>query len=132
MNFLSSDDRRSAFVGLGLRAAERLLLEACGTKAGAIGSLAQTRDRLAKQRIALKNRANNILGACGLYRIEEALSSDEKLRQVLELVNDEVVRMQLRVIVEQIRTLNRSIAELERIIQRPHAPRSPRRRVSRR
>jgi hypothetical protein len=70
-------------------------------------SLDQTRDRLMTQRIALKNRAGNILNACGVDLTEEALSSEEKLVEVLELPRNEIVRRQLRVIVEQIRTLNR-------------------------
>jgi hypothetical protein len=70
-------------------------------------SLDQTRDRLMTQRIALKNRAGNILNACGVDLTEEALSNEEKLVEVLELPRTEIVRRQLRVIVEEIRTLNR-------------------------
>jgi hypothetical protein len=67
--------------------------------------------RLVEQRIALQNRASNMLSACGLNLIEEALSSEEKLTALLELPRDELVRMQLRVIAGQIRTLDKSIAE---------------------
>jgi hypothetical protein len=69
-------------------------------------SLDRTRDRLMTQRIALKNKAGNILNAFGVDLTEEALSSEEKLVEALELPRNEVVRRQLRVIVEQIRTLN--------------------------
>ena len=72
-------------------------------------SLDQTRDRLMTLRIALKNRAGNILNACGVDLTEEALSSEEKLVEVLEVPRNEIVRRQLRVIVEQIRTLNRDL-----------------------
>jgi hypothetical protein len=58
--------------------------------------------KLEEQRIALQNRASNMLSACGLSLIEEALSSEEKLTAVLELPRDEVARMQLRVIAGQI------------------------------
>ena len=85
-----------------------------------------------KQRIALKNGANNILGASGLNRIEDELSSEEKLGKVLEVPSDALVRMQLRVIGGQIRMLSRSIDELEWITQRAHAHPSLRRRVSQR
>jgi len=132
MNFSSSDDRRSAtFVGLGSQTGERLLAVNLGLKASA-GSLAQTRDNLVKQRVALKSRANNILDACGLNGIEELLSSEKKMGKVPELLRDGVVRMQLRVIIGQIRTLNRTIAELEWIIERAQGFRKPRRRVVRR
>src|SRR3982750_4677703 len=81
-----------------------------------LASLTQTRDTLVKQRTALKNKVNNILSAHGLNLAKEALSSEKKLREVLELPFDEVVRIELRVIVEQIRSLNKSITELEKTI----------------
>ena len=82
-------------------------------------SLDQTRDRLMTQRIALKNRAGNILNACGVDLTEEALSSEEKLVEVLELPRNEIVRRQLRVIVEQIRTLNRDASIWNRKSAKP-------------
>src|SRR5579859_2065516 len=81
-----------------------------------LASLTQTRDTLVKQRSALKNKVNNILSARGLNLAKEALSSEKKLAEVLELPFDEIVRIELRVIVEQIRSLNKSIAELEKTI----------------
>ena len=78
--------------------------------------LTQTRDTLVKQRSALKNKINNILSARGLNLAKEALSSEKKLAEVLELPFDEIVRVELRVIVGQIRSLNQSIAELEKTI----------------
>jgi transposase len=83
---------------------------------GQLASLTQTRDTLVKLRTALKNKVNNILSARGLNLAKEALSSEKKLAEVLELPFDEIVRIELRVIVEQIRSLNRSIAELEKTI----------------
>jgi transposase len=83
---------------------------------GQLASLTQTRDTLVKQRSALKNKVNNILSARGLNLAKEALSSEKKLAEVLELPFDEIVRIELRVIVEQIRSLNKSIAELEKTI----------------
>jgi transposase len=81
-----------------------------------LASLTQTRDILVKQRSALKNKVNNILSARGLNLAKEALSSEKKLAEVLELPFDEVVGIELRVIVEQIRSLNHSIAELDKTI----------------
>jgi transposase len=81
-----------------------------------LASLTQTRDTLVKQRSALKNKVNNILSARGLNLAKEALSSEKKLAEVLGLPFDEIVRIELRVIVEQIRSLNKSIAELEKTI----------------
>src|ERR1700681_3544328 len=83
---------------------------------GQLASLTQTRDTLVKLRTALKNKINNILSARGLNLGKEALSSEKKLAEVLELPFDEIVRVELRVIVAQIRSLNQSIAELEKTI----------------
>lgn len=83
---------------------------------GQLASLTQTRDTLVKLRTALKNKINNILSARGLNLAKEALGSEKKLDEVLELPFDEMVRIELRVIVEQIRSLNKSIAELEKTI----------------
>ena len=83
---------------------------------GQLASLTQTRDTLVKLRTALKNKVNNILSARGINLPKEALGSEKKLAEVLSLPFDEVVRVELRVIVEQIRSLNRSVAELEKTI----------------
>jgi transposase len=83
---------------------------------GQLASLTQTRDTLVKLRTALKNKVNNILSARGINLPKEALSSEKKLDEVLSLPFDEIVRIELRVIVEQIRSLNKSIAELEKTI----------------
>ena len=76
-----------------------------------LASLTQTRDARVKQRSALKNNVNSILSARGLNLAKEALSSEKKLAEVRALPLEEVVRIELRVIVEQIRRLNKSIGE---------------------
>jgi transposase len=81
-----------------------------------VASLTQTRDTLVKQRSALKNKVNNILSARGLNLPKEALSSEKRLAEVLSLPFDELLVVELRVIVDQIRSLNKSIAELEKTI----------------
>ena len=83
---------------------------------GQLASLTQTRDTLVKLRTALKNKVNNLLSARGINLAKEALSSEKKLAEVLTLPFDQIVRIELRVIVDQIRSLNRSIAELEKTI----------------
>jgi len=81
-----------------------------------IASLTQTRDTLVKLRTALKNKVNNILSAHGINLEREALSSEKKLNEVLAMQFDPMIRIELKVIVEQIRSLNQSIAELEKTI----------------
>ena len=83
---------------------------------GQLASLTQTRETLVKLRTALKNKVNNILSARGINLPKEALSSEKKLNEILALPFDELVQIELRIIVEQIRSLNKSIAELERTI----------------
>jgi transposase len=83
---------------------------------GQIASLTQTRDALVKLRTTLKNKVNNILSARGINLAKEALSSEKKLDEVLALPFDELVRIELRVIVGQIRSLNQSIRALDQTI----------------
>lgn len=82
-----------------------------------MSSLAQTRDKLVKLRTALKNKINNILSAHGVNLKKEALSSEKGLEEVLGMMFDPIVDVELRVLVEQIRSLNRSIAELEKTMK---------------
>ncbi len=81
-----------------------------------LASLTQTRDTLVKQRSALKNKINNLLSARGLNLRKEALSSEKKLAEILSLPFDEIVLVELRVIADQIRSLNKSIAQLDTAI----------------
>ncbi len=81
-----------------------------------LASLTQTRDTLVKQRSALKNKINNILSARGLNLPKEALSSEKRLAEVVSLPFDEIVRIELRVIADQIRGLNKSVTELDKTI----------------
>jgi transposase len=83
---------------------------------GQLASLTQTRDTLVKLRTALKNKVNNILSARGINLPKEALSAEKKLEEVLALPFEDLIRFELRVIVEQIRSLNQSIGELDKAI----------------
>lgn len=82
-----------------------------------LASLAQTRDKLVKLRTALKNKINNILSSHGINLKRESLSSDKTLQEVLGMMLGDVVDIELRVLVDQIRGLNKSIAELERTMK---------------
>jgi transposase len=81
-----------------------------------IASLTQTRDSMVKLRTALKNKVNNICSAHGVNLNKESLASEKGLKTVLELPFDVLVNLELRIIVDQIRSLNKSIAELEEAI----------------
>jgi transposase len=82
-----------------------------------VASLTQTRDRLVKLRTALKNKVNNLLSARGVELDREALASEKGLRGVLALRVEGLARIELDIIVEQIRSLNRSIGRLEQVIE---------------
>jgi transposase len=81
-----------------------------------LASLTQTRDTLVKQRSALKNKINNLLSARGLNLRKEAQSSEKKLAEILSLPFDEILLVELHIIVDQIRSLNKGIAELDKTI----------------
>jgi len=83
-----------------------------------VASLTQTRDRLVKLRTALKNKVNNLLSARGIELKKEELSSEKGLTRALTMDVEELTQLELQVIVEQIRSLNQSIAKLEEVIDR--------------
>ena len=82
-----------------------------------LSSLTQTRDKLVKLRTALKNKINNILSSYGINLKKEELSNEKGLAKVLGMIFDPLVEVELQVPVEQIRSLNKSIAKLERSIK---------------
>ena len=82
-----------------------------------VASLTQTRDRLVKLRTALKNKVNNLPSGRGIDLDKESLSSEKGLTWVLEQKVEPLAQLELEVIVEQIRSLNRSIARLDRAIE---------------
>jgi len=81
-----------------------------------LASLTQTRDTLVKLRTALKNKINNILSAHGHNLEKEALSSAKTLNEILVVRFDPMVKLELEVMVEEIRSLNQRIAKLEKAI----------------
>lgn len=83
-----------------------------------IASLTQTRDKLVKLRTALKNKINNICAAHGVMLKREALGSDKKLDEILSMAFDVLVLAELQVLVDQIRSLNKSISQLEDTIKK--------------
>ena len=89
-----------------------------------MASLVQTRDTLVKSRTALKNKINNLLSARGVNLSKESLASEKGLREVLGMYFGTTVDVELQVLVEQIRSLNQSIAKLEETIseQGPKLP----------
>jgi len=83
-----------------------------------IASLTQTRDTMVKLRTALKNKINNLCSAHGVNLNKESLASEKGLRAALDMKFDVLVNLELKIIVDQIRSLNKSIAELEETISK--------------
>jgi transposase len=81
-----------------------------------LASLTQTRDTLVKLRTSMKNKINNILSAHGINLEREALSSEKKLNEVKGMKFDPMVKIELEVLVEEIRSLNEKIVRLEKAI----------------
>jgi transposase len=83
-----------------------------------IASLLQTRDKLVKLRTTLKNKINNLLAARGILIKREILATEKGLEHVLSAEVGELARVELVVLVEQIRHLNQGIAKLEAAIKK--------------
>jgi transposase len=81
-----------------------------------IASLTQTRDTMVKLLTVLKNKVNNFCSGHRVNLNKESLGSEKGLHSVLEMRFDPLVNLELKIIIEQIRSLNRSIAELEETI----------------
>jgi transposase len=78
-----------------------------------IQSLCHTRDKLIKLRTTLKNKIHNILNAHGIISKREDFSSKKGLKKALSYSVNEVARIELEVIVDQIRHLNEGILKLD-------------------
>lgn len=79
-----------------------------------VASLIGTRDKFVKLRTTLKNKIHNILNANGIVTKRETLGSEKTLESVLKLDIDEAYLFELRVIIEQLRSLNKSIDDISK------------------
>lgn len=76
-------------------------------------SLAMTRDKLVKQRTALVNKIHNVLNNHGLKWKKETLTTEKGLKSVLVFDWDMIVRIELEVLADQIRSLSQNIKRLD-------------------
>lgn len=81
-----------------------------------IASLIGTRDKFVKLRSSLKNKIHNILNANGIVTKREIFGSDKGLNKALTLDIEASYQFELRVIIEQIRSLNKSIDEIDKAL----------------
>jgi len=76
-------------------------------------SLAGTRDKLVKQRTALINKIHNVLNSYGIKLKKESLGTEKGQKSVLAYNWDTIVRIELEVLIEQVRSLSKSIKTLD-------------------
>lgn len=81
-----------------------------------VASLIGTRDKFVKLRSALKNKIHNILNASGIVTKREIFSSQKGLDKVLSAKVDPAYLFELKIIVEQIQSLNKAIEEINKEI----------------
>jgi len=74
-----------------------------------ISSLISTRDKFVKLRTVLKNKIHNILNANGIVTKKEIFGSEKGLDKVLSLDLDAADLFELKVVINQIKSLNESI-----------------------
>ncbi len=82
-----------------------------------ISSLTQTREKLVQLRTVLKNKVNNLLAANFVVLNREELSSENGLLKALSFHFDVITDTEMQVIVDQIRSLNKSIEKLDNAIE---------------
>lgn len=79
-----------------------------------IASLIGTRDKFVKLRSSLKNKIHNILNANGIVTKREVFSSGKSLHKILALDVEASYQFELKIIVDQIHSLNKSINEISK------------------
>lgn len=81
-----------------------------------ISSMVQTRDKMVKLRTVLKNKINNICARYAVILKKESMSSEKGLKYVEGISFDTVTDIEIKVITDQIRALNKSITDLDSAI----------------
>ncbi len=76
-------------------------------------SLAATRDKLVKQRTSLVNKIHNVLNSYGLKWKKETLTTEKGLKSIMSFDWDTIVKVELEVLADQIRSLTRNIKRLD-------------------
>lgn len=79
-----------------------------------LASLIGTRDKFVKLRTVLKNKIHNILNANGIVTRKEIFASEKNLKKVLDSDLDEASLFELRIIITELRNLNKAIEEIDK------------------
>ena len=81
-----------------------------------VASLTQMREKLVQLRTVLKNKINNLFASRFINLKREELFSEKGLLKVLSYHFDAISDVEFRVMVDQIRSLNKSIEEQDKAI----------------
>ena len=79
-----------------------------------VGSVSQTRDKLVKSRTYFMNKVHGILNTCGIKLKKESLGTEKGLQRIADYDVDDVSRFEVEVLIDQIRSLNKGIKQLDR------------------
>jgi transposase len=81
-----------------------------------IKSLANTRDKLVKLRTVLINKLHNMMNSNGIVSKRNQYSSEKGLNRISDYTLDELTKLEIEIIIEQIKQLNIGINKLEKEI----------------
>lgn len=81
-----------------------------------VQSLVNTRTKLVRLKTSLMNKIHAVVVATGKKLSKSSLASEKGLAKVLERQWSEIERIELEIIIEQIRSLKASIKKLEKVI----------------
>jgi len=81
-------------------------------------SMIETRDKLVKMRVQLKNKIHSLLSEHGIKTRRKEFTSEKGLMKVLSYEVSESARFELEIIIEQIKSLNEGIRKIEEEIKR--------------
>lgn len=89
-----------------------------------IKSLVKTRSQLVKQRTSLINKLHNLLTSYGHVTSKKSFSSEKGLEKAKKLKLEKLVKIEIDILTENIRQLNKSIDDIEVILTNPenHLP----------
>lgn len=79
-----------------------------------ISSLSQTRDKLVKLRTTLKNKIHSLLNTEGIALEKKQLASNKGLDKLLNIGLDDIAKLELEVIIDEIKHLNEMIKRLDK------------------
>jgi transposase len=108
-----TDDRDSAALGLFLFKNMLPEVRMKDKLSAQVSSLVNTRDKLVKLRTVLKNKLHAIAIASGQQLVRECFTSEVGLKKMLAMNLDAGAKIEVKVIVTQIRSLNGGVERLE-------------------